>query len=221
MFVAARSVGLLLALSLLAGAAVAQQGSGFLGDGYARLADAKSPSGAALKRWISPDIKPDGYESVLLQPVVFFPEPQGSDQLSKATLDEVRAYMDEALRREFTGVVRLASEPGPKTLRFRPAITAAAVKGMGLKPYQYIPLAFVVTKATGKESKGAALAVEFEAQDVETGQVVAAGVREGTGVELKSANEKLTVAHFKPLIDAWAKDLRATVESTRLVRPAR
>jgi hypothetical protein len=129
--------------------------------------------------------------------------------------------MDEALRREFGGVVKLASEPGPKTLRFRPAITAAAVKGEALKPYQYIPMAFVVAKASGKDTKEAKLAVEFDAQDVETSQVVAAGAREGTGVELKSANEKLTVAHFKPLIDTWAKDLRATVESTRIVKPAR
>lgn len=71
------------------------------------------------------------------------------------------------------------------------------------------------------EAKGAALAVEFNAQDVETQQVVAAGMREGTGVALKSANEQLTLAHFKPLIDSWAKDLRATVESTKIVKSAK
>lgn len=223
MRVAARSIGVLLGFSLLAGA-VAAQGSGFLGETQSKLRETRSPTGAVLNRWISPDVKPDTYEFVLLQKVVFYPEPQGTEQLSTATLNEISSYMDEALRREFSGVVKLASEPGPRTLRFRPAITAAAVKGQALKPYQYIPMAFVVAKASGKDTKDtkeAKLAVEFDAQDVETSQVVAAGAREGTGVELKSANEKLTVAHFKPLIDTWAKDLRATVESTRIVRPAR
>ena len=220
MRVTARSLGVLLGLSLLTGA-VAAQGSGFLGETQSKLRETRSPAGAVLNRWISPDVKPDTYEFVLLQKVVFYPEPQGTEQLSTATLNEISAYMDEALRREFGGIVKLASEPGPKTLRFRPAITAAAVKGQALKPYQYIPMAFVVAKASGKDTKEAKLAVEFDAQDVETSQVVAAGAREGTGVELKSANEKLTVAHFKPLIDTWAKDLRATVESTRIVKPAR
>ena len=127
-----------------------------------------------------------------------------------------RSYLDEALRRELGGVVQLATEPGPKTLRFRPAITAAAPKNLGLKPYQYVPIAFVVTKVAGKESKGAALAMEYEAQDTDTNEVVAAGMREGTGAELKSPSAKLTLADFKPIIDSWAKDARAFVEAAKL-----
>jgi Protein of unknown function (DUF3313) len=221
MRIATWAMGVLVGLSVLAGGVAAQQNSGFLGNAYPNLKDTQSPSGAKLKRWIAPNIKPASYEFVLLQKTVFYPEPKSTDQVSTATLNEISAYLDEALRRELTGVVQLATQPGPKTLRFRPAITAAAAKSLGLKPYQYIPVAFVVTKAVGMESKGAALAVEFDAQDVETNRVVAAGMREGTGVELKRAGEQLTLAHFKPLIDNWAKDLRATVESSKIVKPAK
>lgn len=38
-------------------------------------------------------------------------------------------------------------------------------------------------------------------------------MRQGTGVELKSPDGKLTAARFKPVIDEWAKDLRAFMES--------
>ena len=85
---------------------------------------------------------------------------------------------------------------------------------MGLKPYQYLPVAFVVT--AGKTSKDALLAVEYELQDTDNNEVVGAGVRESTGVQMKSPAEKLTLAHFKPIIDTWAKDLRAFVEATKL-----
>lgn len=199
---------------LLLGAAAVPQNSGFLGTAYSKLADAQSPSGQKVKRWIAPTVTPDKFELVLLEKTVLYPAPRGTDQVSVATLNEISAYLDEALRRELSGVVKLATEPGPKTLRFKPAITAAAAKDLGLKPYQYLPVAFVLT--AGKTSKGAALAVEYEVQDADTNEVVGAGMREGSGLELKSANEKLTLAHFKPVIDSWAKDLRAFVETAKL-----
>lgn len=40
-------------------------------------------------------------------------------------------------------------------------------------------------------------------------------MREGTGQKLKEPNDPVTLAHFKPLLDAWAKDARAFFESAR------
>lgn len=204
---------------LLAGSVVAQDKaaksteSGFLGNGYAKLKDAESPSGLKVKRWIAPEMKAGSYEMVLLEPNVFFPQPKSTEQVSEQTLKDINAYFDEAVRRELGGLFQFAKEPGPKTLRLRTAITSVAAKDMGLKPYQLLPIAFIVT--AGKTSKQAALAAEYEVQDTDTGKVVALGMREGLGVELKSATEKLTLVHVKPAIDAWAKDVRAFVEAAR------
>lgn len=209
-----RIAGVLTGAFMLAGAATLPPNSGFLGANYSKLADAQSPSGQKVKRWIAPTVTPDRFEYVLLEKTTLYPAPKGTDQVSLATLNEISAYLDEALRRELNGVVKLATEPGPKTLRFRPAITAAAAKDLGLKPYQYLPVAFVLT--AGKSAKGASLAVEYEVQDTDTNDVVGAGMRESSGLELKSATEKLTLAHFKPAIDTWAKDLRAFVEAAKL-----
>jgi len=214
MRISSRIIGVFAGVSLLAGAAVAQQNSGFLGANYSKLTDAQSPSGQKVKRWIAPTVTPGKFEFMMLEKTVLYPEPRSSDQVSVAVLKEISAYLDEALRRELSGVVKLVDEPGPKTLRFRPAITAVAAKDLGLKPYQYLPIAFIVT--AGKTSKGASLAVEYEARDADTSEVVGAGMREGSGLELKSANDKLTLAHFKPIIDGWAKDMRAFVEAAKL-----
>ena len=187
--------------------------SGFLRSGYSKLKEAESPSGLKVKRWIAPEMKAGSYEMILLEPNVFFPAPKSTEQVSEQTLKEINAYFDEAVRRELTGLFQFAKEPGPKTLRLKTAITSVAAKDMGLKPYQLLPIAFIATG--GKTSKQAALAAEYEVQDADTGKVVAIGMREGTGVELKSATEKLTLAHVKPVIDAWAKDVRVFVEAAR------
>jgi hypothetical protein len=202
-----------MALCLAISDAQAQSNSGFLGNNYSKLSDAQSPSGHSVKRWLDPNVSAGRFELLLVDKTVFYPEPKSTEQLNAATLAEIRNYLDEALRRELTGLVKLAPEPGARTLRLRPAITAAASKDLGLKPYQYLPIAFVLT--AGKTSHGAILAVEYELQDTETNQVVGAGMRQGKGLELKRGDEKLTLAHFKPIIDEWAKDLRAFVEAAR------
>jgi hypothetical protein len=203
---------------LLAGPVVAQDKaksmeSGFLGSGYSKLKEVDSPSGLKVKRWIAPELKAGTYENLLLEPNVFFPQPKSTEQVSEQTLKEINAYFDEALRRELSGLFQFAKEPGPKTLRMKTAITSVAAKDMGLKPYQLLPIAFIATG--GKTTKQASIAAEYEVQDTDTGKVVAIGMREGTGVELKSATEKLTLAQVKPVIDAWAKDVRAFVEAAR------
>ena len=205
---------------LLAGVAVAEEKakeaahSGFLGNAYSKLKDVESPSGEKAKRWIAPSVTPGKYEALLIDKTVLYPEPKGTAQASLATLREISAYLDEALRRELAGVVPLVAEPGPKTLRLRPAITAIAAKDMGLKPYQFLPIAFIATG--GKTAKKASLATEYEIQDVDSGEVVGAGMRESAGQELKSPTDKLTLDNVKPAIDLWAKDARAFIEAEKL-----
>jgi hypothetical protein len=209
-----RSLSVVVGMCALVGMAFGQQNSGFLGGTYSKLGEVQSPSGQKVKRWIAPVVSASNFQQVLLEKTILYPQPRSTDQISAATLNEVAAYLDEAIRRELSGIVKLAAEPGPKTLRFRPAITAAAVKDMGLKPYQYLPVAFILT--AGKTSKDALLALEYELQDTDSNEVVGAGMRESTGVQVKSTSEKLTLAHFKPIIDGWAKDMRAFVEAAKL-----
>jgi len=198
-------------VGLLAGAAVAQENSGYLGNNYSKLEDATTPSGQKARRWLAPGMTPGKYDKVLLEKTVLYPEPHGTDQVSMATLKDITAYLDEALRRELGGAIQLVTQPGPKTLRIKPAITAAAAKDQGLKPRELIPVALLFAaakKAAGKRAKEATISVEYELRDAETNDLVGAGMREGTGRKLENPTDRVTVADFKPVIDGWAKDAR-------------
>ncbi len=188
--------------------------SGFMSEAtYARLQDTRSPSGQPVRRWIAPDARLGRYTAVWLEPSVFYPTPQPTVQLSRETLAAVCAYLDEAMRREVQGLLRIADAPGSDTLRFRPAITAAAARSEGLKAYQLIPLAFILT--LGQTTKRAVLAIEYELRDSRDDRLLAAGMRLGDGAELANLTDPLTLAQLKPAIDAWARDARAFLETVR------
>jgi hypothetical protein len=191
--------------------------SGFLKEStYANMEEVRSPSGEHAKRWIAPGVSFAQYDAVMLDKTVFHPEPQPTEQLGMATLHQIAASLDEAFRRELQTVVRVVDKPGPNVLRLRPAITAAAAKDEGLKPYQLLPVAFVLTM--GQTTKRAVLALEYEVTDTATGQLVAAGMREGEGAKLKTVNDTLTLAQMQPAIDVWAKDAAAFMQAAKAAR---
>jgi hypothetical protein len=196
--------------------ALAQENSGFLADAYGKLQETTSASNAQVKRWVAPSLVK--YDKVLLEKTVLYPEPRSTNQVSSATLQSIKVYLDESLRREIGAVAQLVDTPGPGTVRLKPAITAAAAKDQGFKPYEILPAAFVfsqIKKASGTRAKEAALAVEWEARDAQTGELVAAGMREGRGEKLKAPTDSVTLDNYKPVLDVWAKDARAAFETGR------
>ncbi len=216
----AYSFGIVLAASVLANPVAADDKkdlgapSGFLTETtYASMENVRSPSGERAKRWIAPGVSFAKYDAVMLDKTVFHPAPQPTEQLDMATLNQIAASLDEAFRRELTTVVRVVDEPGPNVLRMRPAVTAAAAKDEGLKPYQLVPVAFVLTM--GQTTKRAVLALEYEVTDTATGQLVAAGMREGEGAKLETVKDTLTLDKMQPAIDTWAKDAAAFLQAAK------
>lgn len=216
----AYSFGIVLAASVLANPVAADDKkdlgapSGFLTETtYASMENVRSPSGERAKRWIAPGVSIAKYDAVMLDKTVFHPAPQPTEQLDMATLNQIAASLDEAFRRELTTVVRVVDEPGPNVLRMRPAVTAAAAKDEGLKPYQLVPVAFVLTM--GQTTKRAVLALEYEVTDTATGQLVAAGMREGEGAKLETVKDTLTLDKMQPAIDTWAKDAAAFLQAAK------
>jgi len=175
--------------------------SGFLGD-YSKLAPEKDAMGEPVLRYVSPKLAPGAYTKVLIDPVQFHPAPQPSESVDESTLTAIRNYIDKGLRDGMSAKIPLASGPGPGVIRIRPAITAVASETTDLKPYQYIPIAFIVTSAVGR-SKQAAIQMEIEAIDSVTSERLGAAVRQGAGAKLESNEQKLTLEHVRPLLDKW------------------
>lgn len=184
--------------------------TGFLGESYSRLQDVKLPSGHKARLWLSPALAQGKYELVLLKKTTYYPGANADDHVRSHTVDEIGAYFNESLYRELSGLLEPAARPGPKTLRFNVAITAVAPEYIKFKLYQFLPFAFFISGVIGVK-KGVFLAIEFELLDAETDEIVGAGMLENFGQKLKHPDDELTAEYVKPLIDIWARDLRATL----------
>ena len=215
-----RSLGIMLVGAALVAVPVANavaQDSGFLKD-YSKLQMVKDTEGVERRVWISEKLTRENYKAVLLEPVTFYPKEQPNEQVSLGALNDIRAYIDSALRETVTKTLPTAPAAGPGVVRTRVALTAASVN-KDLKPYQLIPVAFVFSmakRAAGQTEYPVKLYVEAEMTDSVTGEVLAQTVREAQGIQVKG-NEQVTLAMARPYIDRW-KDA-ANVEIVRRFGP--
>lgn len=184
--------------------------SGFLPD-YSILQEQQSASGAKVARWISPSLDLRRYSSVYIEPSQFYPKPEPISLVSTTTMNDILRYYDVALRRELGGVIRVSDAPSADSLIIRPAITGVSISTEGLKPYEVIPIALVVaagTTAAGTRDQQVEIATEAMFLDGGNSKILAEVVRKGAGVSLENRNAMLNAENVKPVIDAWAKDLR-------------
>ncbi len=189
------------------------QYSGWLKD-YSGLTEQKDPKGNTVMRFVSPDMTPDKYNELLIEPVTYYPEPQTTAQVSADALDKLAAYMTAQVKQDCIAKgVKVVDAPGHGIVRLRIAITSVGVKVEGRSAYQYIPQAFIVSAAyragAGDPYQGA-LRVELEATDSVTGERLVVAVRSGVGEALGRARSEanapvLTVDSVKKVVDAWAQ----------------
>lgn len=188
--------------------------SGFLGN-YSDLKPVPEGSNmGTLSRWASPKLTPSNYKAVMIPDVQYYPRSEPSAHVSQATLDGIRNYTTEALRRSAGEKTRVVSAPGKGVAKVQIAITGIASEKAGLAAYQYVPVAFVVTMAsrgvTGTP-EDAKLVVEGLVTDSVSGEILGKVVRVGTGKELARAagggEREVKVDDVKPLLDAWADDV--------------
>jgi hypothetical protein len=190
--------------------AIAQEGdSGYLRD-YSRLKEAKDTAGKTIRGWVSPKFTPANYNAILVDPLVFYPEPRPSERVTAEALQQMLAYANDLLKQTLGTRFKVVDGAGPGVARLRVAFTSVAAKGEGLKPYQLVPIAFVATMAkraaAGGAPQRAAIVAEVEATDSVTGELLGMRVRVGTGERLAKFGEKdpVTLATVKPLLDEMA-----------------
>lgn len=189
--------------------------SGYLGDDYKLLKEEKDPLGAPLLRFISPQLTPANYHSVIIEPVQFYPEPRPDSQVSMGALNDIRDYLTRSMREKVGAKVNVVDKPGPGVARFRTAITAVNAQTEALAAYQYLPIALVVTAAkrsVAGANEDARIFAEGEVTDSVSGARLAVAVREGTGERLKQAatgGPQITLDELKPVIDKWTDALAA------------
>ena len=200
------ALAVILGTGLAANAVAQGKDSGSLKD-YSQLKTEKDPLGNERRVWKSPKFTRANYQKALIEPVSCYPAPQASEHVSMGALNDIRGYIDRELNKVFASVVPLTQAPGPGVLRLRTALTAVAVEGFEMKPYQLIPVALVLTgakEAAGQGKRNVKLFVETEITDSVSGEPLARMVREAEGVKVKSGAQ-LTLNDAKPQIDQWAQ----------------
>lgn len=182
--------------------------SGYLGD-YSELKPVKDDKGE-LRRWINPNLKKGEYTKLLVDPIIFYPEPKPTKQVSEETFQQIRTYTNQALVRELGKTFILVKKAGPGVARLSVAITGVATHEEALEAYQYIPIALLVAgakSAAGGRAEVASMVLESKLVDSVTNEKLGIAVRQAPAPKLlKNEDEKLTLNIMKPMIDAKAKD---------------
>lgn len=123
----------------------------------------------------------------------------------------VLAYLNEALRREFSQAgYQLISKPEPRSVRLRAAITGTFRNDRDPRPGEYVPIGYVLgqtAKAAGMRDQSARLLIEASARDAMTNQLLITSLGAVTGSNLP-ANRKPTAADVQSAIDDWARRVR-------------
>lgn len=185
-----------------------EQYSGFLKD-YSGLKEVTSASGKKELRWISPDYKSSNYDSIVYNPVTYYPVPKPTTQVGQKALSDILAYTNTELKKSLGDRKPLVTKAGPRSLIFRGAITAVDSSKEGLQFYEVIPIAMVVAgteAATGHRTMDTNLYFEGEVIDAATNKPVIKVVRKGEGKNLANSNTQLTLDTLKKVIDDMAID---------------
>jgi len=190
--------------------------AGYIGD-YDGLEKTTDELGNEVLRWQSSDLIPGAYDKLMVDEIVFYPEPKPSPQVSEQVLTEIREYSNLALKREVGKAVTLTSQPGPSVLRMRLAITGISTAAEGLKSYEYIPIAAIaagVTSATGQRDRETFIVTETELLDSMTGERMFIEVfKDRTEILLKSDKDQVTLDTVRDMLDKGAEQSRLFFEN--------
>lgn len=205
-------VAVLTGLLTLAGCAskVAQPEnySGFLKD-YSGLQQTTSASGKPVLRWVAPNFDPNKYDSIVYNPVTYYPAAKPTSQIGQQTLDGLLNYTNSKLKAAAAQRKPLVTTPGAHSLIFRGAITGVNSSKEGLQFYEVVPVALVVAgtqAATGHRTMDTNLFFEGELIDATTNKPVLKVVRKGEGKDLNNESTPMTVETLKQVVDDMATD---------------
>lgn len=159
------------------------------------------------------------YDKVLLESVTVYSVDAKADKTmaSKAT-----DYLRDGVQKILSEKGILATEPGPRVLRYNMAITGVEKTKEQLKAHNLIPVSALfrgAQEATGKVASYIDAMFEAELVDSVTGERAAATVRKGIGETGKRSGDELTFEDVQPTLDLWLESYSNTLDEFLAERP--
>lgn len=212
---AAATIGVLI---LLAGCATHQarsaKTSGFLGD-YTQLQQGTGEE--VMLTYTNPGTDFRRYNKIVLDPIKVYPGVGDSffGQLAPEDLQKLVNYFDATIRQNLDDKYSFVTEPGPGVMRFRIALTEADSANVPIDVLtSIVPIGIAISSlksvAFGRGSAVGATSTEFEAQDSQTGERLAAAVDRRIGSKYTGQFNKFSKWRAtKAAFDYWAERLNA------------
>ena len=182
--------------------------SGFLNN-YSDLKETTSATGKPVLRWVDPSFDQSKYDSIVWNPITYYPVPKPSTQVGQKVLDKILNYTNTEMKEAIAQRKPLVTTAGPYSLIFRGAITGVDTSKEGLQFYEVVPVALVVAgtqMATGHRTMDTRLYFEGELIDAATNKPVIKVVRQGEGKDLNNESTPMAFENIKQVIDDMATD---------------
>lgn len=184
--------------------------SGYLAQKYyEKLTKANTPSGEVAYRYIAPEFKASNYHSVIIDPVITFPKPKPTSQISENTIAILETRMTSLFSSSFSKFLPLAKSSGKGVIRMKSAITGVNVSSKSLEAYEYIPIALIVSGvsyATGTRDQEVNIYLESIFVDSVSNEVLAVSVRQISGEDLEDAKTRLEAKHLNKGLEKAGQD---------------
>jgi len=193
--------------------------SGYLdAETYKKLEAVEVRDGATSYRWVGPKLNFANYKKILIEPVVLFPKPEPSEQVSQETLDQVTDYVTLKLVDKIGAVLQLSFDPGPDVIRMQPAITGVEIKTEGMQARELVPVAAIfggLKAITGTRDQDVLVYFEAKFLDSVTGELIGAAVRRVKGEQLEGTRDKLELKDLEASLDQASSDGQAAFKGMK------
>ncbi|MFS3317880.1 DUF3313 domain-containing protein [Escherichia coli] len=156
-----------------------------------------------------PSFDQSKYDSIVWNPITYYPVPKPSTQVGQKVLDKILNYTNTEMKEAIAQRKPLVTTAGPRSLIFRGAITGVDTSKEGLQFYEVVPVALVVAgtqMATGHRTMDTRLYFEGELIDAATNKPVIKVVRQGEGKDLNNESTPMAFENIKQVIDDMATD---------------
>lgn len=110
-FKVAALAGLLALAGCASKIAAPEKYSGFLKD-YSNLKETTSASGKPELRWIAADYNPQNYDSIVYNPITYYPVPKPSTQVGEKALSDILTYTNKQMKQAIAERKPLVAKPG-------------------------------------------------------------------------------------------------------------
>jgi hypothetical protein len=187
--------------------------AGYLSD-YSQLKSVDVDDDSIVTRYSSSTIDKTKYDSILIETIDFYPALPQSSQISPEVAQQIKQQIDNNMRSTFAKSYVITDKPSESTAILRVAITGLTIDDKELAAYQYIPISFLITAATGQlNDMSVKLQIDAELIDSKSGQVIGAFTKLDEGEALANDETQLTLENLEPLLTRWFKSLDKALNS--------